>query len=913
MSDTSQGEGWWVASDGKWYAPEQHPDYVAPAPPVTPPNYAADTMAVPAPGQPVVPSSGPAPTGPSFEATGPATQTFGAAAGTSTQTQSVQSLNDPNYNLPESDNDSSSKRGLLLGLGAVILIVGLGFLAFRFFGGGSSAGGAASAEGAVDQLIASVNDRDLVGFVDVFDPDEIDAWFGSFAPAVAEFESLSDDGAEMRDELTDTYSSIFESFDYSLTGENGEPVTYEVEPLDADGRINRVRVLGLDFTLSVPEAETALIIGSGNDVAAVDFSEVDGTSIELRDERSGLAARLLRPGFPTENEFAENVHLDLVAVEKDGKWFISIGYSILEIARDQGGFDGFPNPEYGRAFGLVDNQTGGAESPEAVVQEYFTAIESLDYTTLIELTDPYATPYLHDYQVLIDSELSDADRRDAAREINLRFDDLELGRSEWEGRTLVTTTDVSGQIGEGGSFTVDTETWCVSFQDEFDTGRGCLEDIIAEGLFELGSDADPRDFIPEETGFIVIERNGRWYIDTLGTYGFYVDQIAEAVVLLSDELLDGADDDPFSDPFSEFGSFQDQLGDLFIFEGPIARQGQPQTVQADAAEHAAIAVDLSDYAVVNADGTEFQIAVARVATDQPGTFVGYDQAPLSGENWVVAYRATDAEIELPAIAVNTAGQLDVELFDAPIIEVGTEGFSGQLGGQGRPQVFVFTPEALQNDIFVEGAEVERIRPWETSGIVMRPSFSDSSGFIGGGAFAVVTGEPGAPYTIVVQSFDEPEPPPTTPEPVPTPQPEASGDPLVDFFAGFVEPNGYFLIDTQDGGFFDGCGPDDPDVTSHLFENNDRELVVMTPYPSVSRASEAFAALATVSTPCERFPNVIVNEVTILSDSEIRIEWELADDPNSVTYEHYRISGDTIVVANGSLGTIAEQLVFLSIW
>jgi TM2 domain-containing membrane protein YozV len=22
MSDTSQGEGWWVASDGKWYAPE---------------------------------------------------------------------------------------------------------------------------------------------------------------------------------------------------------------------------------------------------------------------------------------------------------------------------------------------------------------------------------------------------------------------------------------------------------------------------------------------------------------------------------------------------------------------------------------------------------------------------------------------------------------------------------------------------------------------------------------------------------------------------------------------------------------------------------------------------------------------------------------------------------------------------
>lgn len=30
MSDTAQGEGWWIASDGKWYPPETHPDYVAP-------------------------------------------------------------------------------------------------------------------------------------------------------------------------------------------------------------------------------------------------------------------------------------------------------------------------------------------------------------------------------------------------------------------------------------------------------------------------------------------------------------------------------------------------------------------------------------------------------------------------------------------------------------------------------------------------------------------------------------------------------------------------------------------------------------------------------------------------------------------------------------------------------------------
>lgn len=33
MSDTSQAQGWWIASDGKWYPPRSHPNY-RPEPPV---------------------------------------------------------------------------------------------------------------------------------------------------------------------------------------------------------------------------------------------------------------------------------------------------------------------------------------------------------------------------------------------------------------------------------------------------------------------------------------------------------------------------------------------------------------------------------------------------------------------------------------------------------------------------------------------------------------------------------------------------------------------------------------------------------------------------------------------------------------------------------------------------------------
>ena len=35
MSDSSQGPGWWQASDGKWYPPEQHPQAASTLPPPT--------------------------------------------------------------------------------------------------------------------------------------------------------------------------------------------------------------------------------------------------------------------------------------------------------------------------------------------------------------------------------------------------------------------------------------------------------------------------------------------------------------------------------------------------------------------------------------------------------------------------------------------------------------------------------------------------------------------------------------------------------------------------------------------------------------------------------------------------------------------------------------------------------------
>lgn len=61
MSDVSQGPGWWLASDGKWYSPEQAPGFVPEAAAVESPGSPDDGLPPPAPGSPadpVPPSTG---------------------------------------------------------------------------------------------------------------------------------------------------------------------------------------------------------------------------------------------------------------------------------------------------------------------------------------------------------------------------------------------------------------------------------------------------------------------------------------------------------------------------------------------------------------------------------------------------------------------------------------------------------------------------------------------------------------------------------------------------------------------------------------------------------------------------------------------------------------------------------------
>lgn len=87
MTNAPQGPGWWQASDGNWYPPEQNPSRTAPPPPAPagPPGYQPGTQSTGTPATPVAPQSWspPPPAAPQYPAPpgypAPGGQTFGNA------------------------------------------------------------------------------------------------------------------------------------------------------------------------------------------------------------------------------------------------------------------------------------------------------------------------------------------------------------------------------------------------------------------------------------------------------------------------------------------------------------------------------------------------------------------------------------------------------------------------------------------------------------------------------------------------------------------------------------------------------------------------------------------------------------------------------------------------------------------
>jgi hypothetical protein len=426
--------------------------------------------------------------------------------------------------------------GRTLALGAAVaLIGGGGYLAIN---AGAADGGADSPRAALVGVLESLSNEDLVGAAEFVEPTERETVIDAGFDVVEELVRL-----EVFSEDLDLGSIDGIDLDFSDLEIDVTEVRPGLAQLFLDGGRVSATVNGADFPFGS-------LVTDRIDAETLDVVESNSTRIEPAD-------------YP------------VVAVQRDGRWYLSLWYSVAENARialDQ------PLPDRsGRPVAI------GGDSPERAIELFVGAATGVDLASMIGLLDPeeaaalydYAPLFLDDAQSEIDDRLAEARRDGWQWEVG----DLQLS-SESDGRlaTVVidsfafeasgpgTTIEVvySGDRSriwfdtEGQTVEIITDGDCVTttFDDGFgtQTEEYCASDLAdVAGLEALTGGAFANLQSLSAPGIVVREVDGRWYVSPLRTGStLMLDMLRSIEPEALAETVD-AFADFFEDPFA-FGS-----------------------------------------------------------------------------------------------------------------------------------------------------------------------------------------------------------------------------------------------------------------------------------------------------------------------------------------------------------------------
>ncbi len=375
----------------------------------------------------------------------------------------------------------SGSKGKLIAVvvGALVLVAAGIFAITRLGGGGSSAGGADSPEAAGQAVLDAVGDEDVLGMIDVLLPGERETLRGpisDLANELTRLEVLSDDAS-----LSD-----IGGVDVVLSN-----TAVDVEPTNADDIVN----LRMHGDVSVAVDGEALPIG---DIVDDNVPEADPAEATI--------------------EATEPVAFEvpITAVRKDGRWYVSLFYSVAETARAEAGFDIPAEP-------IVP--TGG-DSPEDAVDAFLAGAEALDLRAIVASLNPnefealqrYGPAFLDDAQQEIDT---------AGVELTLDEADYDV-QGEGDRRSVAVTYLGGAIIADGETVPFEYEDGCVhaTSPDGTETIDSCsLEDSAATDVF--GADAEAvADLMAtieaamadyENPGVIVQQVDGTWYVSPMAT------------------------------------------------------------------------------------------------------------------------------------------------------------------------------------------------------------------------------------------------------------------------------------------------------------------------------------------------------------------------------------------------------------
>jgi len=366
-----------------------------------------------------------------------------------------------------------------LAVGIIAVLAGAAFAVSQL------AGESTSPEKAVEKLFRAVADEDALGVLEALPPSERDVLEGPLQDIVNELKRL--------DVLAGNADL-----------ENLAGVEAEVEGLELSSQrirdgLAEVRIDGGTITTSADPSQLPLG-GFVRDVA-------------------GDELRQAQPSGPEEEDLRSDSPDDLiVAVREDGRWFVSLWYTVAELGRRD---SGAPLPDPAQRV-----NANGAGSAEAAVDNFVRAAVRLDLRRMMELLPPDEARALHDYAPLFLDDAEDAGA-EFRRSVDLDITQLDLRTTgQDDDRTLVQIE----RLGFNG--VVREENLRITYRDGCATlapltGRGqrerfCPGDFAeAPELFErfLGEGVDTPQFDvgQPELGFATVERDGKWYVSPTRT------------------------------------------------------------------------------------------------------------------------------------------------------------------------------------------------------------------------------------------------------------------------------------------------------------------------------------------------------------------------------------------------------------
>lgn len=388
----------------------------------------------------------------------------------------------------------------VIGAGA---LVAAGVFAVSRVAGGEE-GGASSPEAAIERLVESLNEEDALGAMDVLLPGERRTFLTPMKDIVAELRRL--------DVLDD-------SADLGKVG--GVDLEIELDDLDVDEVADDIVNVSLAGQASVTVDEEQLPLGTFIVDEMLDGERPDGSTDD-------------------EGEFGADDDVRITTVQRDGRWYVSLFYTIAESAR---GDADLPDPE-----DAIEPK--GSESPEAAVEQMIDAITDLDLEDLIATLNPdefealqrYAPIFLDDAQSALD-EIGDLDL--AMTDATYDVESSSGGRSYVGFTSFLIEASVDGQ-----AFELEWDGECMELTgSDIEDAAGCVDDEV--DLADVDGDALTAVLAAGAQTFdgthpiATAKVDGEWYVTFLGSF-------LEATV----EALKGVEAGDLDDAM-------DQLDDVF--------------------------------------------------------------------------------------------------------------------------------------------------------------------------------------------------------------------------------------------------------------------------------------------------------------------------------------------------------------